>query len=77
MKDRIMDLVRGYIDDLPNDTNINLIETGLLDSLSMLSIMSSLESEFDIEIDSNDISKENFKSIDSMKTLVQRYIKQQ
>ena len=75
MKETILSLVREYVDDVPDDTSVNLIEAGQLDSLAMLNIMSSLESEFEIEIDGEDISKRNFASIDSMAALVKKYVK--
>jgi len=52
-------------EDVPsNDTD--LIETGMLDSLALVSLIMELETSFEIDIDFDDLELESFRSIDSM-----------
>lgn len=52
-------------EELPsNDTD--LIESGLLDSLALVSLIMELESSFALNIDFDDLELESFRSIDSM-----------
>ena len=41
----------------------DLIETGLLDSLSIVEFLAQLEESFDISISTDDLEPENFRSI--------------
>lgn len=48
----------------------NLIEMGVIDSLSILSLVSYLEKEFGIKIDDMDLMPDNFETIESICALV-------
>jgi acyl carrier protein len=52
------------------------IVNGILDSLKMLDIISSLEENFGIEIDGDDIIPENFQNLDTIVSLLKN-IKQE
>ena len=47
-----------------------LLENGLLDSLGMLDVVTFLENEFHISADDEDLTPENFQSIDTMSAFV-------
>jgi acyl carrier protein len=56
------------------DTNQNLFDSGVLDSLSMIEIVTRLESEFKLSFDYSDFSADNFKDISSIaKMLCEKY----
>lgn len=74
VKSRILEVVCECVNNIPEDTAFNLREAGIIDSLSMMNIMASLEDEFDIEFDPKDMTKDNFASIDTMSELVSRYL---
>ena len=67
-------LVSEFIELLPEDTAFNLQEAGLINSLAMLNIMSALEDELDIEFDAADLTKDNFRSVDSVWEMVCKYL---
>lgn len=60
--------VDGLDIDLEDDTS--LIESGLLDSLRIVSLVQSLQSEFDLEFDFADITLENFESVNAIAACV-------
>lgn len=52
----------------------NYIEEGLLDSFDIVTLIDSLESEYDIVIDGMDILPENFANIKSIIELITKYL---
>ena len=75
MLDKIREIVVEFAyGDLPADNEFDLLENGVIDSLGIFSILSGLESEFGIEVDGEDISKQNFSSIAAMARMVTKYI---
>jgi acyl carrier protein len=50
----------------------NLIDNGVLDSLSTLNLVSYLEEEYGIKIKSEDITLENFGTVDQLAALVEQ-----
>jgi acyl carrier protein len=55
--------------------DLNIIETGLADSVLILDIVGYLDEQFGILLGPNDIVAENFISIDRLVALVARYQK--
>ncbi|MFA6771004.1 MAG: acyl carrier protein [Bacteroidales bacterium] len=56
--------------DFYNETDF--IEQGMLDSFDIVSLVSTLDKEFDISIDGLDILPENFSSIKSIIALIKK-----
>lgn len=52
--------------------NKNLIDDEILDSFDIVSLVSALDDEFDIQITAKDIMPENFNSAEAMYDLIQR-----
>jgi D-alanine--poly(phosphoribitol) ligase subunit 2 len=52
----------------------HLIDTGIIDSLDIVCIISELSDAYDIEIPSEEIKPENFNSAEAMKALIDRLI---
>ena len=50
----------------------NLVENHILDSLSVVRLVGELNDEFNIEITPIDIVPENFKSVSSIQSLIER-----
>ncbi len=61
--------------DISKDTSDNLIESGVIDSMDIVELLTSIEDAFGIEVDGDDIIPENFESIDSIEKLVIKYKK--
>lgn len=54
------------------DRDDNLIDSGVLDSLSTLNLVSYLEEEYEIRIKSEDITLENFGTVDQLAALIEK-----
>ena len=54
------------------DESFNFIEEGMFDSFDVVSLVDSLDTEFNIVIDGVDILPENFCSVDSIKSLLKK-----
>lgn len=61
------------IDDTVNwEDETALIDDRILDSFGVISLISELEDQFEIEIDASEIVPENFNSVDAMWKMIQR-----
>lgn len=60
------------LDGLGNDEN--LFETGIVNSLFAVQLMTFIERTFDIEVSSDDLDIENFKSIDATAAFVAKKV---
>ena len=61
------------IDDTVNwEDETALIDDRILDSFGVISLISELEDQFEIEIDASEIVPENFNSTDAMWKMIQR-----
>lgn len=66
---RILEKVNDYID-WENERNI--FTDGLIDSMELLEIITDIEEQFKVKMDMEDISSENFDSIDAIMKLIER-----
>ena len=57
------------------ETAIPLVDGGILDSLTIIQIITVLMDTFGIEIDADDIVAENFNSLSSLCEMVERKMK--
>lgn len=54
------------------DETTKLLDEHTLDSLSMITLVSELEDEFDVEISARDIIPENFQTVGAIAELIER-----
>ena len=73
MKEKVLAVCKS-VDSSVDFSSTRLIEDGLIDSVTLVSIVTELMDEFGIEIPYEDIIPENFNSIDAMVELVKRYV---
>ena len=72
VKAAVRDFIQSSInlDGLENDTN--LFESGIVNSLFAVQLMTFIERTFDLEVGPDDLDIENFKSIDATAAFVAR-----
>lgn len=69
--DEILDLIAEVKPGLRPAHDAELIKSGLLDSVDIMSLVLALDNAFDIEITPMELREENFRSADAILTLVQ------
>ena len=70
MEEKIWQLLREINEDIPQNYEIGLIEGGYIDSFAIVNLVASLEEEFNIELEAEDIIPENFYNIQSIAMMV-------
>lgn len=73
MEEKIWQLLREINEDIPQNYEIGLIESGYIDSFAIVNLVASLEEEFNIELEAEDIIPENFYNIQSIAVMVNRF----
>ncbi len=71
MKDLVLNILKDTRPEFDFNSDLNFIDEGYLDSFDLITIVSDLESKFDIKINGSMIVPENFNSLDSIVKLVQ------
>jgi len=72
IKDFIQTEIVKHALDKPLDDTDQLVESGIVDSLGIMSLLSFLEERFSIQIPSEDLNPENFESVSTIVALVDR-----
>lgn len=73
MREKVLAICMG-VDDSVDYTSTELIDAGLIDSVTLVSIATELMEEFSVEIPYEEITPANFNSIDAMTSLVEKYV---
>ncbi|MCB1216754.1 acyl carrier protein [bacterium] len=78
LREKIIQFIHDeYVDDGTEvDDNTPLISSGLVDSFSMVSLKLYLEQEFEIEIDDDEASTEEFETVSRIQSLVSRKLQE-
>lgn len=66
-----MEILKGIRPDVDFDNETALIDDGILDSFDVVSIISELDNEFDVQVRITELDPENFNSAESIWNLVQ------
>lgn len=67
----LMDILTDICPDVDFENERELIDDGLLESLDIVSIVTGIMDEFDVEINVDDLEPENFNSVDAIVELIE------
>ena len=70
--EELMEILKGVKPDVDFDTEDKLIDNDILDSFDIISIVSEVNEEFDVDINVNDLLPENFNSAEAIFALITR-----
>lgn len=74
--ENVRDIVKKILNEIDDEIleydGDNLIEAGLLDSFTIVLIMSLVEEQLHITISPENVKEENFKTIDAIVNLIER-----
>jgi len=73
MKNKIIEILVNIRPEFDFNNDVNFIESGMLDSFDVVTLVTSLDEEFGISIDGTDILPENFCNIDAIMHLLSKY----
>lgn len=68
----LLEILNDIDDTVDWENETALIDDRILDSFGVISLISELENQFEVEIDASEIVPENFNSADAMWKMIQR-----
>ena len=68
----LLEILNDIDDTVYWENETALIDDRILDSFGVISLISELEDQFEVEIDASEIVPENFNSADAMWKMIQR-----
>lgn len=75
MKNEIRKLLEDAFPALDLDASDKLADDGIIDSLTIVQIIGELSMEYDVEFSFEDLSNENFNSLDAITAMVEGLLK--
>lgn len=66
MKEQILNLLKDALPQIDFTASQRLVDDGILDSLSIITLVSELSMEFDVEFDLDQLEPQNLNSIDAI-----------
>ncbi len=70
--DKLLEILKEMKPGVDFEHEANLVDSGILDSLSIVMLVSRLRDEFDVEITPLDLVPENFESVQTIYELINR-----
>ncbi len=72
MKEQVLEILNDINSDVDYETETALVDDGILDSFELVSLVSELNSAFDINITVVDFVPENFNTLAALVAMVER-----
>lgn len=70
--DKLLDVLKSIKDDVDYENCETLIDAKVFDSIELIELVAQIEETFDIEIEPDEISPENFNSLSALWTMIER-----
>lgn len=76
MEEKILEILEEHCEEALDYDGESMMEDGIIDSFTVINLISDLEDEFDIEIDAKYVVAENFKNKEAIIALVQKLLEE-
>lgn len=76
MEEKVLEILEEYCEEAIDYTGDNMMEEGIIDSFTVINIVSELEDVFDIEVDAKYVVAENFRNKEAIIDLVKRLVEE-
>jgi len=73
MREKLLEIMEDIRPGVDFEGHEDLVSARLLKSLDLMSLLSEIEDEFDVEIPVEDVVPENFESVDKILQLIESY----
>lgn len=70
MREKVLEILKGVKKNVDYENATALIDDGVLDSFDIISIVSDLNEEFDVDIMPDELEPENFNTVDAIVELI-------
>ena len=70
--ERLINILKDLHEDVDFEVECGLVDDGILDSLDIVSLVTEIDSEFDVRIPPEEIIPENFNSAKALWELIER-----
>lgn len=74
MREEIIEILKTIRPDIDYEIDRNLVSDGIFDSFDMVVLLAALSEQYSIEIDTDDITEQNFDNVEEMANLVKKYV---
>lgn len=75
-KTEIAEMLKEVCRDFPEDyEHINLLKEHILDSLHLMQFVADIEERYKIEINIDDLNPDNFETVESILTMLKKYMR--
>lgn len=69
--EKLLEILKSIRPDVDFENETALIDDGILDSFDVVSIISELDNEFDVQVRITELDPENFNSVEAIWQLIQ------
>ena len=69
--EKLLEILEGIRPDVDFENETALIDDGILDSFDVVSIISALDDEFDVQVRISELDPDNFNSVQAIWALIQ------
>ncbi len=76
MEEKVLEILEEYCEEALDYVGENMMEEGVIDSFTVINIVSELEDVFDIEIDAKYVVADNFRNKEAIMELVRRLLEE-
>ncbi len=74
IKEQIIDMLKELNEDFEEYQGTDMLKDHILDSFAIMELIANIEETYEVEVDANDIIAKNFETLDSILSLVKKYV---